>query len=130
MRKVPWSDLTIDSSTAHLVAGIVADDNTPRLLIQIIASLMKHLELKGEYALAVNRGMGTTEIHCAFRQQADADLFAESVEAVASNNYPGWLSQRAFSLHDAAVERIKRTRDNLIRAKRMRPLQRSGMAPR
>jgi hypothetical protein len=124
MPKLPWSEFISDKSRAHLVAGIIADDNTPRLLIQIVASLVNHLELKGEYALAVNRGMGTAEIHCAFRQQADADLFAESVQTMASDNYPGWLSQRAFSLHDDAVERIKRTRDNLMRAKRMRPRQR------
>jgi hypothetical protein len=121
MPKVPWSDLTLNSSTAHLVAGIVADDNTPRLLSHVVASLLRQLELKGEYALAVNRGMGTAEIHCAFRHQADADLFAASVQAMASDNYPGWLSQRAFSLDDAAIERIKRTRGELKRAKGMRP---------
>jgi hypothetical protein len=100
------------------------DDNTPRLLSHVVASLMRQLEPKGEYALAVNRGMGTAEIHCAFGLQADADLFAASVQAVASESYSGWLSQRAFTLDVAAAQRIERTRDDFLRAKGMRPRRR------
>jgi hypothetical protein len=121
MLKVPWSEITIDSSTTHLVAGVIADDKTANLVSRHVASLMNHLA-KGEYALTVSRGMGTAEIHCAFRQQTDADLFAASVQAVVvSDGHPGWLSQRAFALDDAAAERIKRTRDDFMRAKGTKP---------
>jgi hypothetical protein len=50
-------DVTIDSSTAHLVAGVVADDKTANLVSRHVASLMNQLA-KGEYALTVSRGMG------------------------------------------------------------------------
>jgi hypothetical protein len=59
MPKVPWSEF--DRSTAHLVTGIVADDERPNLLSRLVASLVKHLEPKGEYALTVYRGMGTVD---------------------------------------------------------------------
>jgi hypothetical protein len=62
-------------------------------------------------------GTGTVEIHCAFRQQADADSFAASIQAVAVDIHPGWLSQRTFTIDVAAAQRIERTRDDLLRAK-------------
>jgi hypothetical protein len=124
MPKVPWSEFVIDSSTGHLVAGIVSGDNPPNLLSRLVASLVKHLEPKGEYALTVYRGTGTVEIHCAFRQQADADSFAASVQAVALGTHPGWVSQRTFILDVAAAHRIERTRDDLLRAQGMKPRRR------
>ena len=123
MPKVPWSEFVIDKPARHLVVGIVADDDTPNLLSRHITSLMNYLA-KGLYAVTVSRDRGTAEIHCAFRRQADADLFAASVQAMASDNYPGWLSQRAFTLDDATAKRIKRTRDDFMRAKGTTPSRR------
>jgi len=107
-----------------LVAGIVVGDNPPNLLSWLVGSLVKHRGPKGEYALTVYRGTGTVEIHCAFRQQADADSFAASVQAVAVDIHPGWLSQRTFTLDVAAAHRIERTRYDLLRAKEVKPRRR------
>src|SRR5215475_907846 len=101
MPKVPWSEFVIDKPAGHLL-----DDDTPNLLSRHLTSLMNYLA-KGVYAVTVSRDRGTAEIHCAFRQQADADLFAASVQAMASDNYPGWLSQRA-SATALAVQRPHR----------------------
>ena len=121
MPKVPWSEFVIDKSGAHLLVGTVTGDKTPNLLVRHVGSLMNHLA-KGEHSLTVNRSVGTAEIHCAFRQQADS--FAASVQAMATDKYPGWLSQRAFTLDAPAAQRIKRMRDDLLRAKGTRPRRR------
>jgi len=102
MPKVLWSEFMIDSSTPHLVAGIVMGDNPPNLLSRLVGSLVKHLEPKG------------------FRQKADADSLAASVQAVAVDPHAGWVSQRTFTLDVAAAQRIERTRADPLRAKGMR----------
>jgi hypothetical protein len=110
----------------HLIMGILDEDlsGAPRKGFDALAKLLRRLRFKGDYALTISRVKGRVEIHCAFRRQADADLFAASVQAVALDTYPGWLSQRAFTLDVATAQRIARRRDDLMRAKGMRPWRR------
>ena len=59
--------------------------------------------LVGAFALTVSRAAGFPEILCGFETRADADALAGLSKATTTDRYPGFATQRAFSL-DAPME--------------------------
>jgi len=52
----------------------------------------------GGFALTVSRAAGFPEILCGFEAQADADALAALSNAQPTDRYPGFATQRVFSL--------------------------------
>jgi hypothetical protein len=76
--KTPWSNFIYQHPAAHLIAGIVPEEDvvaaSPRRLILLLSKLLSRLGLSGSYALTVDRQNATPEIHCVFEHEIDAWL--------------------------------------------------------
>ena len=105
MPKLSWSALLQRYPAAHLVAGVLPEDeaatSNARPQLNLMAALINRLAPKGLYALAIDRQGRTPEIHCVFEKDADAQKLAQAVGASAAGRYPGWASQRTFLMDDA-----------------------------
>ena len=105
MPKVSWSAFLERHPAAHLIVGVLPEDkaatSNARPQLNLLAALIARLAPKGLYALTVDRQGRTTEIHCVFEKDADAQKLAQAVGASAAGRYPGWASQRTFLMDDA-----------------------------
>jgi hypothetical protein len=105
MQKVSWSAFLERHPAAHLIVGVLPEDeaanSNARPQLNLIAALIARLAPKRLYALTVDRQGRTTEIHCVFEKDADALKLAQAVGASAAGRYPGWASQRMFLMDDA-----------------------------
>jgi hypothetical protein len=106
MSKVSWSAFMARHPAAHMVAGVIPEDEAlpanARPQLNLVAALIGRLRPKGLYALTVDRQGRTPEIHCVFEKDTDALKLAKAVGATGAGRYPGWASQRTFGL-DAAT---------------------------
>jgi hypothetical protein len=105
MPKVSWSAFLERHPAAHLIVGVLPEDeaatSNARPQLNLMAKLIARLAPKGLYALAVDRQARTPEIHFVFENDADALKVAQAVGASVAGRYPGWASQRTFLLDDA-----------------------------
>ena len=105
MPKVSWSALMERHPAAHLIVGVLPEDeaatSNARPQLNLLAALIARLAPKGLYALAIDRQGRTPEIHCVFEKDADALKLAKAVGASAAGRYPGRASQQTFLLDDA-----------------------------
>ena len=110
MPKLSWSAFIEFHPAAHLVAGVIPEEDmatvTARDSLALLAKLAKRLALTGQYALTVDRRSGLPEIHCAFSRETDAARFAQALDATSVGRYPGWASQRQFGLDTGAIKTI------------------------
>ena len=76
MPKVSWSAFIELHPAAHLVAGVIPEEDvatvTARDSLALLAKLAKRLSLTGQYAMTVDRRSGHPEINCAFARETDA----------------------------------------------------------
>jgi hypothetical protein len=105
MPKLSWSAFIERHPAAHLVAGVLPEDeaatSNARPQLNLMARLIARLAPVGLYALTVDRQGRTPEIHCVFEKDTDALKLAQAVGASAAGRYPGWASQRMFLMDDA-----------------------------
>jgi hypothetical protein len=110
MPKLSWSAFIKLHPAAHLVAGVIPEEDvatvTARDSLALLAKLAKRLSLTGQYAMTVDRPSGLPEIHCAFARETDAARFAQALNATGVGRYPGWASQRQFGLDTEAIKTI------------------------
>jgi len=110
MPKLSWSAFIERHPAAHLVAGVIPEEDvatvTARDSLALLAKLAKRLALTGQYAITVERRSGLPEIHCAFARETDAARFAQALNATGVGRYPGWASQRQFGLDTEAIKTI------------------------
>jgi hypothetical protein len=85
MPKLSWSAFIELHPAAHLVAGVIPEEDvatvTARDNLALLAKLAKRLALTGQYAMTVDRRSGLPEIHCAFARETDAAKFAQALNA-------------------------------------------------
>ena len=105
MPKVSWSAFMERHPAAHLIVGVLPEDeaatSNARPQLNLMSALVARLAPKGLYALTVDRQGRTPEIHCVFEKDTDALMLAKAVGASAAGRYPGWASQQTFLLDDA-----------------------------
>jgi hypothetical protein len=110
MPKLSWSAFIERRPAAHLVAGVIPEEDvatvTVRDSLALLAKLAKRLALTGQYAMTVDRRSGLPEIHCAFARDTDAAGFAQALNATGVGRYSGWESQRQFGLDSKALKTI------------------------
>jgi hypothetical protein len=75
MPKVSWCAFLERHPAAHLVAGVLPEDEAPtsnaRRELNLMTKLIARLAPKGLYALTVDREHLTPEIHCVFQKDSD-----------------------------------------------------------
>ncbi len=64
------------------------------LLFRVIGSMASN----GSFALTVSRASGYPEILCGFETQTDADAVASLTHAGPTDRFPGFATQRVFTL--------------------------------
>jgi hypothetical protein len=90
-----------------VVAKIDIDDNGPsvRALLStgryLLRRLISRLMPTGVYAIGILRKGSDASIWCGFSAKADADRLADAVRAKCVSQWPGWASQRAFTLDES-----------------------------
>jgi hypothetical protein len=105
MSRLPWETMVAQHCPAHLVVGVVSGGGaapSARLLIR----LLDRFDLKRNWAIAVIEEPSGETVHCAFESAADADKLANTFIARPTGSYPGWLSERSFSLDATARKAI------------------------
>jgi hypothetical protein len=110
MPKVTWSEAMVRFPAGHLVVGILDEDlsGTPRKGYDALATLLRRLRPKGDYALTISRAKGRMVIHCVFENESDARRVSEALQADVIGRYPGWASQREFTLDGKTIQTIER----------------------
>jgi hypothetical protein len=85
MPKVSWSAFLERLPAAHLIVGVLPEDeaatSNARPQLNLMAALIGRLAPKGLYALSIDRQGRTPEIHCVFEKDADALKLANAVQA-------------------------------------------------
>lgn len=90
-----------------MVADVDAHDDGPRLRARLstgrnlLGRLIVRLKPAGTYAFHLFWNGAEGNICCGFSVEGDADRLAESVQAKSVSRWPGWSSQRVFTLDDA-----------------------------
>jgi len=109
MPKVSWSAFLERHPAAHLIVGVLPEDeaatSNARPQLNLMARLIARFEPKGFYGLTIDRQGRTPEIHCVFEKDTDPLKLAKAVGASAAGRYPGWASQRTFLPDDDATRR-------------------------
>ena len=57
---------------------------------------------------ADNPTHAVSEVHCVFENASDANRVSEALQAGVVGRYPGWASQREFTLDGMAIRTIER----------------------
>lgn len=109
MPKLAWSAFLDHYPAAHLVVGVVPDEEPT-------GSLRRHLDLmakftsrlaKGHYALSINRLGMMPSVQCVFEQEVDANRIGDALNApLQRGDHPDWASQRAFRMDAARCQAI------------------------
>ena len=84
----------------HLVAAWFEDSTAGRHFVQLLRKSIRALGVEGSFSVVIDRQRGPA-IHCLFEREEDALRLARAMNARRSDTYPGWKSQRAFSLEKA-----------------------------
>jgi hypothetical protein len=105
MPERPWVDFIRLHPAAHLVTASVVPPRTGHHLARLrrlLNRLIREQAPTGDFATAVVRISGVTEIHCGFAADADANRLALLVKARAPRRSDGvtsrWASHRVFAL--------------------------------
>jgi hypothetical protein len=110
MSRVPWPELRGRQARVHLVAVVQTDQpaSGPRLkeVQQVLQRLVRARHPVGDYATTIVREAGRPELYLAFAEEGDARKLAAELQAVATDSYPGWGTQRAVHLDDATVTAV------------------------
>ena len=110
MSRVPWPELRGRQSRVHLLAVVQADQPAtgPRLkeVQQLLRRLVRARHPVGDYATTIVREAGRPELYLAFAEEDDARKLAAELQAVATDSYPGWATQRAVRLAEATVQAL------------------------
>ena len=109
MSAVSWPAFLLSHGhVGHLVVAVVTSVGADevgslhlRAIRDLVSRVLRSYDLAGAYALTVSRASGFPEILCVFEETQDADVFAVSVHAGATDRYPEWATQRAFRLDEA-----------------------------
>ncbi len=98
MPERPWVDFIRLHPAAHLVTASVVPPRTGHHLARLrrlLNRLIREQAPTSEFATAVVRITGVTEIHCGFAAEADADRRASLVKARAPRRSEGATGGRA-----------------------------------
>ncbi len=107
MPKVSWSTFVDRHPVGHLVVARLPADGPPARSLQgQLSRLLGRLGVSGDYSLAIVRSSGHPEIHAGFEMPTAAGRLARTVQAAETDGYPGWGSQRIFTLNDATSAAI------------------------
>jgi len=105
MPERPWVDFIRLHPAAHLVTASIVPPRTGHHLARLrrlLNRVIREQAPTGEFATAVARITGVTEIYCGFAAEADADRLASLISARAPRRSEGvtggWASHRAFVL--------------------------------
>jgi hypothetical protein len=105
MSSLSWPSFLKNFPSGHLVVAVAVDVGADEIgsrrlrdLRDLLRQFVGGLPLSGAFALTVSRAAGFPEILCAFEIEADARLLAKPVCAEPAAGYPGFASQRVFSL--------------------------------
>jgi len=109
MSAVSWPAFLLSHGhVGHLVVAVVTSVGADevgslrlRAIRDLVSRVLRSYDLAGAYALTVSRASGFPEILCVFEETQDADVFAVSVHAGATDRYPEWATQRTFRLDEA-----------------------------
>jgi hypothetical protein len=108
MSRLPWPELRGRQSRVHLLAVVQADQpaSGPRLkeVQQVLQRLVRAQDPAGDYATTIVREAGRPELYLAFADEGDALNLAAELQAVATDSYPGWATQRAVHLDGATLK--------------------------
>jgi hypothetical protein len=108
-RKLNWRALHEAHPASHRVRLVIPRDEEGEPVVPLrevqtaLSRLVSRLQPSGSYALAIDRAPGAPEVHCAFVEGRDADLFTE---AVAGPSDEPASQQRLLTLTAHAYEEV------------------------
>ncbi len=110
MSSLSWPAFLKNFPQGHLVAAVAVDVGADEIgsrrlrgLRDLLHRVVGRMASNGGFALTVSRAAGFPEILCGFETQADADALVMLSNARSTDRYPGFATQRVFSL-DAPME--------------------------
>lgn len=110
MRSMSWPAFLKDFPQGHIVAAVAVDVGADEIgsrrlrgLRDLLHRVVIRMASDGGFALTVSRAAGFPEILCGFEAQTDANALATLSSAEPTDRYPGFVTQRLFTL-DAAME--------------------------
>lgn len=105
MRSMSWPAFLKNFPQGHLVVAVAADVGADEIgsrrlrgLRDLLQRVITRMASDGGFALTVSRAAGFPEILCGFEAQSDADALAALSSAHPTDHYPGFATQRVFSL--------------------------------
>jgi len=109
-----------DPPFQHLIVAWYEGKSPGQRAVYLLRKVIRSLGADGSFSVVINRQSGQS-VHCAFEIKEDADRLAGAMKARRIEKYPGWKSQRGFSLdeaYDVAKDLVDRS-----------PRRRSGRGP-
>lgn len=104
MPKRSFEDLLDEFPRAHLIVGHVESLKATATAEKVIGGLIESLGLRADWATGqIQDGRGFA-VHCVFARPEDAQRLAAAVQAKGIGRYPGFASQREFTL-DATMRK-------------------------
>lgn len=140
MPRTNWTSFLEEHPGGHIVvANVDTDDNGPsvRALLStgrdLLRRLIRRLKPTGFYAIGILRKGSDGSIWCGFSTKADADRLAEAVRAKCVSQWPGWASQRAFTLDEtlrSIIAAALATRSAIDERRSVRPTEQEAIPKR
>ena len=110
MSSLSWPAFLKNCPHGHLLAAVAVDVGADEIgsrrlrgLRDLLFRVIGGMASNGSFALTVSRASGYPEILCGFETQADADAVASLAHAEPTDRFPGFATQRVFTL-DAPLE--------------------------
>ncbi len=110
MSSLSWPAFLKNFPHGHLVAAVAVDVGADEIgsrrlrgLRDLLFRVIGGMASNGSFALTVSRASGYPEILCGFETQTDADAVASLTHAGPTDRFPGFATQRVFTL-DAPLE--------------------------
>ena len=104
MPKLTWDAIVNKHPAGHLVVGVV--DGPAASSSRLLGKLLRRVAPRGDYSLCILKERTGPTVHVVFERKDDADKFAQGHRASAMGRYPGWASQRSFSMGKEARRAI------------------------
>lgn len=105
MTHCAWTQVVDDPAARHLVAVRLE----PRAVdepVVLMSALIEGLAPAGDFALITRCEEECAVMMCAFSHPTDAQALAAAVDAQQTDRYPGWGSQRCFTLDRCTAQAI------------------------
>jgi hypothetical protein len=105
MTHCAWTQVVDDPAARHLVAVRLE----PRAVdepVVLMSALIEGLAPAGDFALITRCEEECAVMMCAFSHPTDAQALASAVDAQQTDRYPGWGSQRCFTLDRCTAQAI------------------------